>query len=146
MRTVAFMLLVVGALGVACDGTTEPESLVGTYTLQTVDGEGPPWWAAGGAYFDPNAGWVEDVMEWTEGSLALHSDGTLRMTLVMKRTIRFLNLGDSTVTTNPVVRSGTYTVTGKSIQLTFDNTMHDGTVSGRRLTLMVDGVPWVFAR
>jgi len=36
MHTMAFVLFVVGGLGVACDSATEPESVVGTYVLRSV--------------------------------------------------------------------------------------------------------------
>ena len=152
--TLCFLALAV-ALGVACGDPTGPEDVAGTYTLQTVNGSGPPWFtlhSSGQGTFNGQPVLVEQTIELISGSLHLHGDATFSATSILRETLvaRSLTGGivmDSVVTLPPETVGGTYTVTGRTIQLAFsDGTVHTGSLSGRVLTMIVDGVAWVYER
>jgi molecular chaperone DnaK (HSP70) len=95
---------------------------------------------------------VENTIELTSGTLRFNSDATFAVTHVYRTTgISYsMTTGepvDTAVTTDPVTESGTFTVTGTSVQMTFSNgTANTGSLSGDLLTVSVDGVAWLYGR
>ena len=158
MRRISLLVtLLAVSLGIACENLIGPEAVAGTYTLQTVNGEHSPWFTAMStrSEIDPVSGeqiWIEMTLEWTSGSLHLNSDTAFSVTHVFRTTEVFIGLttGDTlntTVTTDPDTQSGTFSVTDTSIQLTYaDGTVYTASLSGDVLTMMVDGVAWVWER
>ncbi len=140
--TVATLVMAV-ALLTACDGdsTGNGGSIVGTYTLQTFNGENlpvgvpgaPPPMAPGGAV---------TMFELTAGSIQLNSDDTCSTSLSFRTTT------DGTVTaTDTETETCTYSVTGTTIRL--DSTGQGfitGTISGNTITVVVDGDTLVFTK
>ncbi len=131
--TVATLVMAV-ALLTACDGdsTGNGGSILGTYTLQTWNGENLPVQALGGPPFPPG---VVFMFELTAGSVRLNSDDTCSLSLTFRTTI------DGTVTaTNTETDTCTYSVTGTTIRLIVDPQgfadLVTGTISGNTLTLI----------
>jgi len=95
--------------------------------------------------------WVETTQEIISGSLRLNEDATFSATLTWRITVKaFRNTGEeirTDVTTDPRTESGTFTVTGTSVRLTYSNgPVLTGTISGGALTITVEDVPWVYER
>jgi hypothetical protein len=126
--------LVLGALLVllaACGDSTGPETIVGTYSLRTVNGAGLPYVIAqAGADKDEL---IDDAFTLNEGGTWTES-GHLRSTR------------SGVVTTQSVVASGTYTRTGTAITLTDGSESTSGTVSAGTLTISDQGVSAVYVR
>jgi hypothetical protein len=95
---------------------------------------------------------IDNTLELTSGTLRFDRDATFAATHVYRTTgISYsLDTGepvDTAVTTDPVTDSGTFTVTGTSVQMTFsDGTAYTGSLSGDLFTISWDGVGWVYGR
>jgi hypothetical protein len=143
------------AVGVACGDATGPATVAGTYTLQTVGGSALPLhlaiWSAMGTVNGEDV-IIDNTLELTSGTLRFDRDATFAATHVYRTTgISYsLDTGepvDTAVTTDPVTDSGTFTVTGTSVQMTFsDGTAYTGSLSGDLFTISWDGVGWVYGR
>ena len=119
-----------------------------------VDGSGPPWFTAtstSALIVDDELVYAETTTEWASGSLQLTGDATFSNTSVLRETVVLTNnLGipiDTTATTIPDTRSGTFSVTGTSIQLTYTNgTVNTASLLDDVLTVIVKGAVWVYER
>jgi hypothetical protein len=139
----------------ACGEVTGPEDVAGTYTLQTVGGSPPPWLTfifTEALTIDGEPGYADHTVEWVSGLLQLNSDATFSAKRIFRETTVFydgwFNPIDTTVTTIPGdTHSGTFSVSGTSIQLTSaDGTVNTALLSGDVLTLIVEGGDWVYER
>ena len=118
----------------ACLSSTEPESIYGTYDLQTIAGQPLPY-----VLFQSGA----DKMELTAGHQRLNSD----MTYSSSATLRVTESG--AVEIWPGTTAGTYTVNGSS--LTFTPSDHDlepytGSLFDKTLTIIEEGLAFVFVK
>ncbi len=134
--TVATVVMAV-ALFTACDGdsTGNGGSIVGTYTLQTLNGESLPAQRPGGG--------PVTMDELTAGSVRLNSDNTCSLSLTFQTTI------DGTVTaTDTETDTCTYSVTGTTIRFDFPSgeAPITGTISGNTITIVVFGDTFVFTK
>ena len=154
MRTATFALVLCGWLALACGDSTGPEDIFGTYALQTVDGAPSPWLLfAGGSWttLEGEQVWVETTQEIVSGSLRLNENATFSATHTWRITARvFSATGDeirTDVTADPRTESGTLTVTRASVGLTYANgAVSTASISGRALTIVTEGVQWVYER
>jgi hypothetical protein len=124
------------ALLAACgDSGTGPDDtdIVGSYTLQTINGNAVPWRLALG----------NDWFEITSGSGNINADGTFRLTYDWRASVSGQVDGDS----EDLV--GTYTRNGNAITFrdpSDGSTVATGTISGRQLTVTYEGDVLVFVR
>ncbi len=143
--TVATLVMAV-ALLTACDGdsTGNGGSIVGTYTLQTFNGENLPVEALGGPPFPPG---VVFMFELTAGSVRLNSGNTCSVSITIRTTFTDAT-GNVTVTTDTETDTCTYSVTGTAIRLTdSDGELTTVSINGNTLTLIdEDGNTLVFTK
>ena len=117
----ALLAFLVFALVACGDDGTGPESVVGTYTLQTADGEGLPFVIEDNPTF---------LFELTAGSVTLNQDMTCTYSLTSRET------RDGTATTGTSTDVCTYTLNNGALTLTIPvNTTISGSISGSTLTL-----------
>jgi hypothetical protein len=140
MRQLAFVLAAVISLSIlgACgdDDSTGPSesSIVGSYTLQTVNGNTMPW-----RFVVVGNDWIEI----TGGSGDINTGGTYSLTL----NYRAMESGQTT--TFSETSTGTYTRNGNAVSFTdgSDGSRANGTVSGNQISVTdEDGVVYVFRR
>ena len=98
-----FALVACGDNGTGNDGTDE-ESITGTYTLQSIDGDPLPW-----VIFQVGA----DKEEVTAGNVILNADLSCPTTSTTRKT------ESGNVTTDTVTDECTYTINGGAITLTY---------------------------
>ncbi len=141
--TVATLVMAV-ALLTACDGdsTGNGDSIFGTYTLQTRNGENLPVQAGGG---DPVPPGVVLMFELTAGSVRLNSGNTCSTSLTISTTFTDAT-GNVTVTTDTETDTCTYSVTGTTIRFDFLPGITPGTISGNTITIVVFGDTFVFTK
>ena len=130
IRRVFLAVLIFGVTACGDDGTgddgtsddgTRPESVVGTYTLQTVGGEGLP------VVLEENPTFL---LELTAGIVTLNQDLSCTNSLTSRET------RDGTVTTGTNTDVCTYTLNNGAITLTISaNNTISGSISGSTLTL-----------
>lgn len=142
MRRFTVMTLVMAvALLTACDGdsTGNSGSIVGTYTLQTLNGMNLP--VAPSSMPPPTPPGAVLTFELTAGSVRLNSDDTCSLSLTFRTTI------DGTVTaTNTETDTCTYSVTGTTIRFDFPGEAPvTGTISGNTITF-IDRDTFVFTK
>ena len=121
---VVLTFLVLGQAACGDDGTGL-ESIAGTYTLQTIDGEALPWAIPG------------LITEITAGSITLNQDMTCSFSSTSKETYNGI------VDTNAVTQECSYTFDNGALAIILtmipDNTLN-GSISGSTLTLtLADG-------
>ncbi len=118
---------------VACSGGTGPEDIVGTYTLETVDGEELPVV-------------VEEIetyiFELTAGSMTLSGDTSCSLSLTQRLT------EDGTVTTGTNTIVCTYVFDDGALTLTLppENSTISGSIADSTVTLMADAGVLTFRR
>ncbi len=143
--TVATLVMAV-ALLTACEGdsTGNGGSIVGTYTLQTFNGDNLPAGLPGGPV---GPGGVVSMDEFTAGSLRLNSDDTCSLSLTERTTVTDAT-GNVTVTTDTRTGTCTYSVAGTTIQLDFllGDPPITGTISGNTITVVEDRNTFVFTK
>lgn len=131
MRKSLLAALVVILVACGGDKATGPQSVVGSYTLRTVNGANPP----GAVYQD-----AQQKLEVLDGTINLAAGNTWSGTLGARLT-------DFTVTPNQVtsypglpLNGGTYTLNGSAVTLNdpTEGLTFTGTVSGGTLNLSVD--------
>ncbi len=142
MRRFTVMTLVMAvALLTACDGdsTGNGGSIVGTYTLQTLNGMNLP--VAPSSMPPPTPPGAVLTFELTAGSVRLNSDDTCSLSLTFRTTI------DGTVTaTNTETDTCTYSVTGTTIRFDFPGgALITGIISGNTITF-IDRDTFVFTK
>ncbi len=140
LRFLTIMTVVLaGGLLTACgddgDATgTGGTSIFGTYALQTVNGTSLPFVLI-------QIG--NDKIEVTAGSVRLNSDNTYSVSV----TFRLTEAG--TVTTETDTGAGTYTASGSTIQFSDSGDGEGpftGSISGNTLTIIDEGVAFVFRK
>ncbi len=144
----ATAVLAGGLLTPACgDDPTEPESIVGTYILQTLNGMNLPVAPTGGPQPPTPPGGGVLIFEFTAGSVRLNSDDTCSLSLTFRTTI------DGTVTaTGTDTDTCTYSVTGTTIRFDFPSeapisrTFPAGIISGNTITVVDGGDTFVFRK
>ncbi|MFN2565090.1 MAG: hypothetical protein ABR499_08800 [Gemmatimonadaceae bacterium] len=123
------------ALLAACggDSSTAPDAnIAGSYTLETVNGNGLPW-----RFFVLDDDWIEVAT----GTGSINADGTYSLRL----DYRFREAGEESTFNESSV--GTYTRNGNAIEFTdADGSRLRGSISGRRITVTSPGVVLVFER
>lgn len=126
--------MVVLALTAACggDGGTEPASVAGTYTLQSVNGGPLPF-----VVFNESG----YKLEITAASYVLTSAGTFTNSATFRET------EGGVVTTSTETFSGQYTVSASTVTFTdADGEVYVGTISGGNLVFNDDGLSAVFVK
>jgi hypothetical protein len=143
MRRVLLGLLLAGL--VACgDDPTGPEDVTGTYTLQTVDGDGPPFTES---ISPPGEDGSTEVIRTTAGQLLLGPQRSCELVLTVETGVfdrfgAFLS-GSST----DVTHACTFVSNLGSLTLEYaDGSVEAGSLAGTTLTLTRDGAAWVFER
>jgi hypothetical protein len=124
-------IALVGACG--GDSATSPDSVVGTYTLQTINGQAPPQTVNEDA---------NGRLEITGGRMLLDGDGRFHNEIDFRITSRG-------VTSNgPVHLFGTYVRTGTNVTVTpaQGGDSYSMALSGRTLTVGVGGATLVYQR
>ena len=122
------------ATSLACGGdSTAPETIEGTYTLQTIDGQALP------AIVDQDE---TEKNEITAGSIKLGAGTTFTITLTLRTTI------GSEVVTITDGTTGTWTRSGSTVTMrTTDGVVIPARLSANALTVGEDdGFVWVFRR
>ena len=133
IRRVFLAFLVLGVTACGGDGTG-PESVTGTYRLQSIDGDPLPF-----VVFQVGA----EKIEVAAGSVTLNADmtcsniGTFRITTIT-----------GNVTTNAVIDLCTYTINGGVLTLTSvtDATVTSGSIVGSALTLTNAGFVLIYRK
>lgn len=132
MKKLALLVLLV-VWGCGGDSPISPEeSVAGTYTLQTINGEGLPvlWYS--------ETGYTEEVLSASE---RLNSDGTFSESFTWRVTTNGVG---ATVTETD---AGTFTASGGTVHFTYaDGLTMTGSVSGNTLTIIESGFSLVFQR
>ena len=134
VRRVFLAFLVFGL--VACgDDSTGLEDIAGTYTLQSIDGEGLP--AVVSEIGDPV---LEEV---TAGIVILNEDGTCTSSFTTRSEAE-----DGTVTTVEDPGVCNYTFNNGAITLTFPSgpSTTNGSISGSTLTVTLGGTVFIFRK
>jgi len=133
-RFLAVALTAATFASTACGGgdSIGPNSVTGTYTLQSVNGAGLP------------AAILEDAsykLEVLSGSYTLSSNNTYSATASFKET------DNGVVTPTTQFETGTYTLHGSSVTFTdSDDFQTDGTISGSDLTISAGGLTVRYSR
>jgi hypothetical protein len=123
------------ALLTACGDSSGPgeTDIVGSYTLQTMNGNALPWRAIviGNDWF-----------EFTSGSGSINADGTYSLTLNWRESTS----GQIDSGAEPSV--GTYSRNGNAITFTdaSDGSTIVGTITGRQISITSEGIVLVFVR
>jgi hypothetical protein len=150
MRARSLVLALATGVVVAC-GDQGPDTVAGTYTLQTVNGEGPPW-AEFVSYGQDDGLFTESVARWTNDTLRLNEDATLRWIHVWETMVRAYDpftgaLVDSSVTADAGTQHGDYALSGSTIELQLENGAEFvGSRNGDALTLQVEGERYLYER
>ena len=114
------------------DGVGPGADVVGTFNLQTINGAALP-----AVVLQIGA----DRIEITSGSIALNENRTFSAALTFRETV------GGVVTTETETDSGTYTVSGNTVQLTAANgTVATATISGNTLTSNQQGFNLVYRK
>ncbi len=157
--TVATLVMAV-ALLTACDGdsTGNGDSIFGTYTLQTWNGENLPVEAGGGPPFPPG---VVFMFELTAGSVQLNSDDTCSASMTFRTTIDGTVTATESIATISISTADTtdgtctYSVTGTTIRVEMPGSdppvtpalfILTGSITGNTLTLVNEDDTFVFTK
>jgi hypothetical protein len=129
-------LFVLALAIVACGGddfegppSQPPPSILGTYTIQTVDGEPLPW---------KSVDFPDLTVEVLSATITLDSDQSWSLIATLRET----RLGE--VTTDATTTTGTFVQSGEDLLLTDDDgETYSGTVNDGTLTFVFAGFTWV---
>ena len=131
IRRVVLTFLALGLVACGDDGIG-PEDVAGTYTLQTIDGNPPPW-----VTFQIGA----DKIEVTAGSVTLNADMTCSLSTTFRATL------SGNITTNTETHVCTYTIIDGAITLTRPSaTGASGSIIGSALTISDDEFVFVYRK
>jgi hypothetical protein len=119
------------------DSSTGPNSIVGSFTLSTVNGKPLPVTLVDSINGQP----VFTIVIKSPSSLTINSGGTFAFTLTATAT----EPGMAPITATQTV-NGTYTLTGSTVVLTANGDTITGTWSGDTITLNDSGDVLVFQR
>lgn len=140
-----------------CGDSSGPESIAGTYTLQTMNGRGAPFWSFYGPpeYREVSGqGFVvEAFYDGVSEILRLDPDGTATLSMgtavkeIWYDAVTLAEVSSNVDTTYDSV-SCTFSVTGSAVSLAFDvgGAIWEGSVSGRFLTFVTEDVTRVYER
>ncbi|HEY0022926.1 MAG TPA: lipocalin family protein [Longimicrobium sp.] len=138
MRTPTLIVPVICMLVAACSDVTSSDSITGTYTLRTVNGDVVP-----AVIYDSDSG-TEEVLD---GSVRLDEDGSGSIIIRVRST-----LGGGAPETETRTANGTYTRSGSTITITFldegETVTQVGQLQGETLMFMDDlgGDVYVFRK
>jgi len=132
IRRVFLAFLIFGLTACGGDGTG-PESVIGMYILQTIDGDPLPW-----VLFQIG----DDKIEVTAGSVTLNEDRTCSDSITLRSTV------SEEVTTDTATDVCTYTTNSQAVTLSYpaDNTVSSGSIIGSALTITDDGIIFIFRK
>ena len=126
---------VLGFVLAACggDASTAPNSIAGTWTLQSINGAALP-------YTFPQSG--SNKTELVSDVITLSSGGTFTESMTYRTT------ANGTTTSQSIPESGNYSVNGETLILHFpsDGSTGIGTWSGDRVTIGTQGYDFVYTR
>ncbi len=134
-RRLAFAIAIFTSFAVACGGdSTSPTqaSVAGTWNLKTVNGSGLP--------FTLQA--ANPKIEYLNEQLIVSASGTFTQTANYRVT------DNGVVSTQPIVDSGSYTLSGTAVTFRFnsDGSTGTGTVSSSNLTVAAGGYSLVYVK
>jgi hypothetical protein len=131
IRRTLFALLVIG-LGACGDDGTAPESLVGRYTLQTVDGNPLPF-----VIIEVGT----DKVEVTAAHINLNQD------LTCSDSFTLVTTEDGIASTETETDICTYTTNNTGITVTFvGDDPFDGSIVGSQLTISDNGIVFIYQK
>ena len=125
MRGLVCAALLAALVGCNSDKSTAPTTIVGSYSLHTVNGSAPPVSVAEGAIAK---------VELIAGTIDFNADQTWSGTLTLRRT----DFPTGSATTSYVPANGAYAMNNGSITLTSVGTLFTGTASNGTVTLLSD--------
>ena len=135
MQRLLLALLATGtaaSLATACKDSSSPDTLAGTYALQSVNSEALP---ATLAQLGSNK------LEAVSGALVLDTDGTFVLTIQLRIT------DDGSISTETASDTGEWDIVGIEITLRdSDGRETTGGVNGTAVTLVVSEVPWLYQK
>ena len=133
MNRRAFVVLALVLAACGSDASTEPASVVGTWSLQTVNGSPLPFVAAQSG---------SDKAEIMGDTIKISAAGSF----IESTTIRTTLSGVATIQT--LADTGTYKVSGSTLTLssTADGSSGTGTWSGNTITATIEGFSFVYKR
>jgi hypothetical protein len=132
MNRRAFLVLSFVLAACGSDSSTEPSSIVGTWTLQTINGSPLPFVVAQSG---------SDKEEVLSEVVTLSAGGTFTESSTLRLTV------SGTVTTQSFPETGTYTVSGSTLTLrSSDGSTGTATWSGNTLTGSAEGFVFVYKR
>lgn len=119
------------------DSATGPASVVGSFSLQTVNGKALPY-----VFTDSTEGFPITVEIMSPSAITINADGSFRFSLTFKVSA----VGASTTTATDVA-TGTYTRAGNTLSMTANgSTLRADWDGGDTLTLVDSGEVMVFKR
>ena len=131
IRRVFLAVLIFGVTACGGDGTGL-ENVIGTYLLETIDGDPLPWVLL-------QVG--DNKLEVSAGSVTLNADRTCSDSLTLETT------QSGNVESDTASELCTYTTDGQAITLTYtDDTVSDGTIIGSALTIADDGLAFIYRK
>ena len=120
------------SLAAACKDSSSPDTLAGTYALQSVNSEALP---ATLAQLGSNK------LEAASGTLVLEADGTFVLTTELRIT------EDGSISTETATDTGVWEIVGVEIALRdTDGRETTGGVNGATVTLVISQVPWLYQK
>ena len=126
------MALLVSSAACGGDGASEPTSVAGTYTLQSVNGAPLPF------VIIDESGYKLEI---TAASYVLAGAGTFTNSATFRET------ESGTVTTSTETIAGRYTLSASTVTFTdADGEVYTGTISGGTLLFNEEGVSAVFVK
>jgi len=118
----------------ACGDSTAPETVVGVYAMQSINGSAPP------AVVGQDA---SGTLEVTGGQVSLNADQTFSD----RTDFRFTDASTGAVTTTQDVATGTYTRSGNTVTLTpTGESPYSLTWDGSSLTQIVSGISIIYSK
>ena len=132
MRPAALTVALAVGLLAGCGNPTGPEAIAGNYTLRTINGQDLP--------FTIEAALLDGKIELAAGSLRINSDNTFSLSLTLATT------EGGTTTSETETTTGSYTLNETAITLTSDGETVTGSITGNTLTLIDEGLTFVYQK
>ena len=134
MRPAALTVALAVGLLVGCGNPTGPEAIAGNYTLRTIDGQDLPF------AIEAQTQMLDVEIELAAGSLRINSDNTFSLSLTLATTV------GGTTTSETETTTGSYTLNETAITLTSDGETVTGSIIGNTLTLIDEGLTFVYQK
>jgi len=131
MRPVALTVALAVSLLTGCGDATGPEAIAGNYTLRSINGQDLPFLIIQV---------LADKIEITAGSVRINSDNTYSASVTVTIT------EGGTTTSETETSTGTYTLNGTSITFTEVGDTFTGSITGNTLTIIDEGVTFVYQK